>query len=81
MNGYIIVAESENPDVADKYWNGTVFEDTIEQADFIADKMSARSTVGNLQSKNIELDIKIVPAQLTIVLGHATTSEPAVAEV
>lgn len=74
MNGWIIVAESEKEDVVDKYWNGTVFEDDIEQSQFIPDRISARQTAGNLQVKNVELDVKAIPASLVISLGHA--SEP-----
>lgn len=75
MNGYIIVAESEDANISDKYWNGLVFEETIEQAQFINNKISARGTIGGLQSKNQELDLKIVPAQLSIILGHAPLLE------
>lgn len=71
MNGWIIVAESEKEDVVDKYWNGTVFEAEIEQSQFISDRISARQTAGNLQVKNVELDVKAIPASLVITLGHA----------
>lgn len=79
MNGYIIVAESDNPDISDKYWNGTTFVEDLQEAELVTDKLAARGSAGNLQRSNLELDLKVVTAQKTITFGHVPSdnSEPA----
>lgn len=78
MNGYIIVGLNEETGEPEKFWNGIVFESTIEQSQFLTDKVAARKAVGDIQSKNSNLEVKLVPASLAIALGHvADTSSNA----
>lgn len=75
MNGYIVVSANEETGEPKGFWNGIVFEDAIEKAQFFSDKLAARGAVGSLQTRNVDQDIKLILVRLTITLGHDLSPE------
>ncbi|HLO88908.1 MAG TPA: hypothetical protein VK203_28425 [Nostocaceae cyanobacterium] len=68
LDGYIIV--SLNPDnTVNQYWDGTIFQDEIDAADFITTVDAARFAQGSIQAQNVNFDVVYRKAKQNIELA------------
>ena len=77
MQGFILVQLSEESGNISGYWTGSIFDQDISKAQFIASKSEARSMAGRLQTAQPEADCKALPAELTIALQTEPTPQAA----
>lgn len=73
MNGFIVASLNEETEQPEKYWNGLVFEDEITSGTFYQTKAEARTAASTAQSRSTDIEVRVLAAQLTVELGHAST--------
>ena len=79
MDGFVVLLETEDDEKKVTYWSGATTVEKLEESQVYNSRAEAKRLSGEIQSRYIDQDVRIMPVTITIAPKTASsTTVPAV---
>lgn len=75
MDGFVVFLETEDDEKKVTYWSGSTVVENLEESQVYNSKTEAKRLSGEIQSKYVDQEVRIMPVTITIAPKTASPTK------